>query len=154
MLIKKIFPDAQVPIRATDGSAGYDLFAYLYCDKKTGKFSGDLPITINPNESVLIGTGIQMAIPTGYYGQIVPKSGLAAKFGIEIPNSPGIIDSDYRGHIMVLVKNGGIKIFTVQYGMKIAQIIFSKYEILEFEIIQQQLPETERGENGFGSTGE
>ncbi len=150
--VKKIRKDSKIPIRASDWAAGYDIFASRVLDKFTKKVIGTLPVTILPNESVLIGAGITMAIPWPYQSEVRPRSGLASKYDIELSNSPGTIDSDFRGEAGILLRNRGKTPFTVEKNMRIAQLIFSKAEtpVLEETKI---LPSTRRNTGGFGSTG-
>ena len=132
----------ELPSYATISSAGVDLKAFL-----------DHPIDLNPLERKIIPTGIKLALPEGYEAQIRPRSGLAAKHGISILNSPGTIDSDYRGAIGVILVNLSNQVFTINRGDRIAQLVLTKYEKINWKIIKE-LPETNRGIGGFGSTGE
>lgn len=134
--------DATIPTCASFGSAGYDLYACL----------GKNEIFINSNERILIQTGIAIEIPHGYFGMVCSRSGLAKKFGITVLNAPGIIDSDYRGEIGVILHNGGNVPALIKNNQRIAQIIIVPY--LQTEWIQTEfLSETSRGTGGFGSTG-
>ena len=138
----KIFresPNIAIPAYATPGSAGVDLCSTMYC-------------MIKPGEQALIPTGIKLAIPEGYEAQIRPRSGLALNKKITIPNSPGTIDSDYRGEIRVLLKNEGEDPFTLRFGDRIAQMVFVPVVQAQFEEVKA-LDETKRGSGGFGSTG-
>lgn len=141
MQIKKLSTNAQLPTRASEHAAGYDLYANI-----------EEPITIASNQTVLVPTGIAMAIPEDYFLAIYARSGLAVKNGIRPANCTGIIDADYRGEIMVALHNDNDEDFVVEPNMRIAQGIFQKYQIVEFEIVDQ-LSETKRGSGGFGSTG-
>ena len=132
----------ELPAYATISSAGVDLKAFL-----------DHPIDLNPLERKIIPTGIKLALREGYEAQIRPRSGLAAKHGISILNSPGTIDSDYRGEIGVILVNLSNQVFTINRGDRIAQLVLTKYEKINWKIIKE-LPETNRGIGGFGSTGE
>ena len=135
--VKRSSPDAIIPVRATSGSAGYDLFALK-----------DV-LNIFPGCREMIETGISMEIPQQYYGRVAPRSGLALKSGIDV--LAGVIDSDYTGDIGVILVNHGSNIFSVKKGDKIAQIIFEKkgtFELVETE----SLTMTQRGSAGFGST--
>ena len=132
----------ELPSYATISSAGVDLKAFL-----------DHPIDLKPLERKIIATGIKLALPEGYEAQIRPRSGLAAKHGISILNSPGTIDSDYRGEIGVILVNLSNQVFTINRGDRIAQLVLTKYEKINWKIIKE-LPETNRGIGGFGSTGE
>jgi len=127
------------PERATEASSGYDLRATL-----------EHPTLIMPGERLLIGTGLHIAMGKGYEAQIRSRSGLAIKHGIIVLNSPGTIDSDYRGEIKVILYNAGKKVYTINPGERIAQLIFAKVYYPEW--INGELPLTGRGINGFGST--
>jgi dUTP pyrophosphatase len=131
--------DIPLPSYATEGSAGMDVRAAEGAD-------------IAPGERAALRTGLHVEIPLGYEGQVRPRSGLAAKHGVTVLNSPGTIDSDYRGEILIILINLGKEIFTVQKGDRIAQIIFSpcmKMEIAETDEIE----DSKRSSGGFGSTG-
>ena len=132
----------ELPSYATIDSAGVDLKAFL-----------DKPMELKPMERKIIGTGIKLALPEGFEAQVRPRSGLAAKHGISILNSPGTIDSDYRGEIGVILVNLSNQKFTVNRGDRIAQLVLAKYEKINWKIIKE-LPKTNRGFGGFGSTGE
>jgi dUTP pyrophosphatase len=132
---------AILPEYATGASSGMDLSAFI-----------DEPITLKPFDRALISTGVHVSIPDGYEAEIRPRSGLAHKFGITLLNTPGTIDSDYRGEIKVLLINLGGNPFTVQKGDRIAQIVFKNVIQAAWEIVEK-LPDTSRGEGGFGSTG-
>ncbi|MDC2996967.1 dUTP diphosphatase [Flavobacteriaceae bacterium] len=132
----------ELPSYATIDSAGVDLKAFL-----------DKPMELKPLERKIIGTGIKLALPDGFEAQVRPRSGLAAKHGISILNSPGTIDSDYRGEIGVILVNLSNQKFTVNRGDRIAQLVLAKYEKINWKIIKE-LPKTNRGFGGFGSTGE
>ncbi len=130
-----------LPAYATTGAAGMDIVAAV-----------TTPVTLQPGERTLIETGLQMAIPVGYEVQIRPRSGLAFKHGITVINSPGTIDSDYRGEVKIILGNMGTEAFTVERGMRIAQMVVAKHEQPAVELVTS-LDETVRGEGGFGSTG-
>ena len=134
--------DLPLPKYMTDRSAGMDLFADI-----------DDEIIINPMERILIPTGISIALPLGYEAQIRPRSGLAIKHGIALINSPGTIDADYRGEIMVIVVNLGDQPFSVLRGGRIAQMVIHEVSKVEWRE-QPTLDETVRGEGGFGHTGQ
>ncbi len=136
--VKKLVRWAKLPEYSTSGSAGLDLFSAE-------------EVEIPPGEWRLIGTGISIELPQGYEAQVRPRSGLALK-GITIMNAPGTIDPDYRGEVKVILVNFSKEVFSVPKGMKIAQLVVSKYEKVECEEVEI-LSETERGEKGFGSTG-
>lgn len=129
----------KIPEYATPGSAGVDLCSMKYC-------------IIKPGELAMIPTGIRIAIPEGYEGQIRPRSGLALNHRIIIPNSPGTIDSDYRGEILIMLLNMGTDPFSLSFGDRIAQLVFVPVAHANFEPVKV-LDETKRGSGGFGSTG-
>ena len=132
-----------LPKYETEGAAGLDLFA---ATKEATK------IIISPRKAEMIPTGIAISVPPGYEAQIRPRSGLAAKNGITVLNSPGTIDSDYRGEILVMLINHSNKDFEILRGMRIAQMVISKIE--QFNLISvDELDTTDRGKDGFGSTG-
>ena len=131
----------QLPAYATEQSAGMDLRANI-----------DEPITLHPLERRLIPTGLHIALPKGMEAQIRPRSGLALKHGITVLNSPGTIDADYRGEVMVLLINFSDKYFVINDGERIAQMVIARYEQVEFKTVEE-LDETERGEGGYGHTG-
>lgn len=131
----------QLPAYATEQSAGMDIRANI-----------DEPITLHPLERRLIPTGLHIALPKGMEAQIRPRSGLALKHGITVLNSPGTIDADYRGEVMVLLINFSDKDFVINDGERIAQMVIARYEQVEFKTVEE-LDETERGEGGYGHTG-
>jgi dUTP pyrophosphatase len=131
----------KLPSYATNGSSGLDLCSANIED-----------IIIKPNNSCLIPTGLSIALPIGFEAQVRPRSGLALKKSITVLNTPGTIDSDYRGEIGIILINHGKEDFIVGNGMKVAQLIVSKYEKVSLDICNE-LDNTERGEGGFGSTG-
>jgi dUTP pyrophosphatase len=150
-----IRPNAKVPVRASDGAIGYDVFASVVLNRKTREVIGELPVTIPPGEAVLIGIGVIFALPMGYEIQVRPRSGLASKHNIELSNSPGTIDPDFRGEAGVLLRNRGTEPFAISLGDRIAQLIFSAVEVPDFRVVahENDLPPTRRGTGGFGSTG-
>lgn len=137
-----VAPGASVPLYATEGAAGADLCAYLP--------SG--PITLKRGERALIPTGITMEVPVGYEAQIRPRSGLALHNGVSILNSPGTIDSDYRGEVKVIVINLGEESYTIEHNERIAQLVVAPVFRTSFEVVDTLSP-SKRGEEGFGSTG-
>ena len=141
VLIKKLFPAVQLPSYKTSGASGMDLMAFIKSS-----------ITIKPKTSCLIPTGLSVAFSEDYEVQIRPRSGLAAKNNISVLNTPGTIDSDYRGEIKVIIYNHGNKDFLVNNGDRVAQMILTPVVKMELEEAND-LPETIRGEGGFGSTG-
>ena len=141
ILIKRLSSKVKMPQYKTIGSSGMDIAAFL-----------DNEILIKPSEKKIIPTGVKLKIPKGYEVQIRPRSGLAANNDITVLNTPGTIDSDYRGEIKVILFNHGKNIFKVENGLRIAQMVLCpviEANLSEVEIID----ETERGEGGFGSTG-
>ena len=133
-------PDLPLPGRATPHAAGYDVR------------SAEESVTLRPGEIRLVGTGLLMELPEGVECQVRPRSGLALKHGVTLPNSPGTIDPDYRGELRVIMQNLGDEPVTLSRGERIAQLVFARFEapsVVEAEV----LSETERGEHGFGSTG-
>ncbi len=141
VLVKKLNSKAQLPKYKTSGSSGMDLMASI-----------ENPIKIEPQESALIATGISIAIPEGTEVQIRPRSGLAAKSSISVLNTPGTIDSDYRGEIKIILFNHGKEDFTINNNDRVAQMVLMPILKAEFEEVED-LPETLRGSEGFGSTG-
>jgi len=150
--IKKVRSDSRIPVRASDGAVGYDVFASVVLDKQTRSVLALLPVIIQPGDSVLIGIGVNMAVPWPHQCEVRPRSGLANKHDIELSNSPGTIDPDFRGEAGVLLRNRGDKPFTVEKNMRVAQLVFSK---VSAPVLQEceTLPVTRRGTGGFGSTG-
>ena len=141
MNIKKLNDNARLPTYGSEFAAGADLYACL---------DGD--VTIAPAETLLIHTGLAMEIPTGLVGLIYARSGLASKKGLAPANKVGVIDSDYRGEIMVALHNHSTEPRTVSNGERIAQIVFAPYYTAEFNLVDE-LGDTTRGTGGFGSTG-
>ena len=139
----KLDDKAIVPTYGTQFAAGADLYALPCCDE---------PIKINPNETVLIHTGIAMQIPNGYAGMIFARSGIATKRGLAPANKVGVIDSDYRGEIMVSIHNHSENVQEIAPGERIAQLVIMPYVTADF-VQSESLEETERAAGGFGSTG-
>ncbi len=139
--IKKLFDNAIVPTYGTEHSAGADLYAYL-----------DRAEEIKPGETKFISTGVCMEIPEGLVGLVYARSGLACKQGLAPANKVGVIDSDYRGEVKVVLHNHSNETRIVENGQRIAQIVFAPYVFGEFEVVDQ-LQDTVRGQGGFGSTG-
>lgn len=131
--------NAVVPVAATAGSAGFDL-----CSTEVA--------FIPPGGRRVVGTGLCVAIPNGMVGMVCSRSGLAAKHGVCVLNAPGIIDSDYRGEVKVILMNLGESNFSINVGDRVAQMVFCDYKSVKFDTVQT-LPETVRGEGGLGSTG-
>ena len=141
ILVKKLDSRVKLPSYKTVGSSGMDLMALT-----------DKPITILPKKSYLVPTGISVAMPKNYEIQIRPRSGLAAKNNISVLNTPGTIDSDYRGEIKIILFNHSSDEFLINDGDRIAQIVLMPVHKIDFEEVEN-LPDTVRGEGGFGSTG-
>ncbi len=133
--------DLPLPSYATEGAAGMDLLAAI-----------GAPLTLAPGQRSLVPTGLAIALPPGYELQVRPRSGLALKNGIILPNSPGTIDEDYRGELQIIVMNAGTEAFTIERGMRIAQAVLAPVVRAAWaEVVA--LPPTGRGAGGFGSTG-
>jgi dUTP pyrophosphatase len=130
-----------LPTYATAFSAGMDLLA-----------ATDGPMSIGPGQRALVATGIAIALPPSYEAQVRPRSGLALKHGVTVLNAMGTIDADYRGEIGIILINHGGEKFTIERGMRIAQIVFAKVQTADWQEVAQ-LPESTRAEGGFGSTG-
>ncbi len=141
VLIKKLSPEVELPKYKSNGASGMDLMAFI-----------DSQIIVKPKTSCLIPTGISIAFSENYEVQIRPRSGLAAKNNISVLNTPGTIDSDYRGEIKVIIFNHGNENFVINNKDRIAQMILAPVTKVEFEETEN-LPETVRGQGGFGSTG-
>ncbi len=139
--IKKLNENAVIPTRGSEQAAGYDLYA-----------ATDEPITIQPHETVKVGTGLAIAVPDGYFGAIFARSGLAAKQGLRPANCVGVADSDYRGEYIVALHNDTDFERTIAPKERIAQLVVMPYLAVEFEE-KDELSETQRGSGGFGSTG-
>lgn len=140
--VKLLSDRATLPRYQTPHAAGMDLHACL----------PEGPVTIQPGEIAMIPLGIAVALPVGYEAQIRPRSGLATKFGLTLPNSPGTVDADYRGPMVVALINHGRGAFVVEHGMRIAQMVVARHSTVRWEAVDA-LDETARGEGGFGSTG-
>ena len=141
VLVKKLDPKVQLPSYKTKGSSGMDLMAFIKD-----------PIKISPNTSALIATGISLAIPNDVEIQIRPRSGLAAKSSISVLNTPGTIDSDYRGELKIILFNHSKEEFVVRNNDRVAQMVLMPVLKIDFEEVDD-LPDTLRGSGGFGSTG-
>jgi dUTP diphosphatase len=138
--IRRLHDDAVLPLRAYPGDAGLDLVS---CEH----------LELGPGERAVVGTGIAVAIPDGHAGLVVPRSGLASRHGIGIANAPGLVDAGYRGEVrVVLVNTDRAESFTVEPGMRIAQLVVVPVAAAE-PVDVEDLPETERGTAGFGSSG-
>lgn len=145
--IKKVLPDPILPTRAHDDDAGYDLYASPYEHRGIGYVE-----KISPQGYRTFHTGIAMEIPKGYVGLVFARSGLGIKKGLKPRNCVGVIDSNYRGEIMVCLYNDSKEWQSVEYGDRIAQIVIVPYLQYDLNVVEE-LDETDRGENGFGSSG-
>ena len=141
VLIKKLDQEAEIPFYKTEGASGMDLMAFI-----------DQPIKLAPKSSCLVPTGLSVAFSKDYEIQIRPRSGLAAKNNISVLNTPGTIDSDYRGEIKIILFNHGNKNFIINNKDRVAQMILIPVHKMDLEEVDN-LPDTLRGEGGFGSTG-
>lgn len=133
--------DLPLPTYESEGAAGMDVRACM-----------EVPLTLAPGETALIPTGFSIAVPRGYEAQVRPRSGLALRHAISLSNTPGTIDSDYRGEVKIILINHGAEPFTVEHGMRIAQLVVAPVTRVQWEEVPE-LPGTDRGEGGFGSTG-
>lgn len=131
----------ELPVYATEGAAGLDLVAAVAA-----------PVELPPGGRALVPTGIAIALPEGYEAQVRPRSGLALKNGVTVLNTPGTIDADYRGEVGVILINHGDRPFTVERGMRVAQLVVARYERIAWTEVAE-LPDSRRGAGGFGSTG-
>ena len=141
VLIKKLNPSVQLPSYKTNGASGMDLMAFI-----------EKPINLEPGMSCLVSTGLSVAFPGDYEIQIRPRSGLAAKNNISVLNTPGTIDSDYRGEIKIILFNHGKENFIINNNDRVAQMVLTPIIKMELEETNE-LPKSVRGEGGFGSTG-
>ena len=139
--IKKLRDNAQMPTYGSEFAAGADMYAAI-----------DEAVTIGPNETKLIPTGLAFEIPEGYAGFVYARSGLASKRGLAPANKVGVIDADYRGEVMVALHNHGTEAQTVETGERIAQMIIAPFVTVNY-VFSDELDDTVRGEGGFGSTG-
>lgn len=162
--IEKLHKEAMLPTLGSDHAAGYDLHSCFHTDtvKIISKYNAKHmiectggTISLESGDTALIPTGIKMIIPNGYYGAVVPRSGLATKQHMFVANTPGTIDADYRGEVFVAIFNGSDKVIHVDKNMRIAQLIIKKHESATFTVIDsvEAIAATERGAGGFGSTG-
>jgi dUTP pyrophosphatase len=141
VIIKKLDSSVQLPTYKTDGASGMDLMAHI-----------EKPINLKPGKSCLVSTGLSVAFPKEYEIQIRPRSGLAAKNNISVLNTPGTIDSDYRGEIKIILFNHGSENFIINNNDRVAQMVLTP--VMEMELEEaNELPKSVRGEGGFGSTG-
>jgi dUTP pyrophosphatase len=140
--VKRLRAGAVLPKYMSEGAAGLDLAALL--EHKT-------EATLLPGERLLVGTGLALALPHGFEGQVRPRSGLALKHGVTVLNSPGTVDEDYRGEVKVLLINHGREPFVVRNGERIAQLVIARVE--QVELVEDELDDTARGDGGYGHTG-
>ncbi len=139
--IKRLRPDAVTPRYMSAAAAGLDLAAAI-----------DVSVTVAPGQRVAIGTGLAIALPAGYEGQVRPRSGLALKRGLTVVNAPGTLDADYRGEVKILLVNLGDEPVVVSSGERVAQLVVAP--VVQAELVEvDELPPSERGAGGFGSTG-
>lgn len=154
--IVRIAPDVVMPTKAHDTDAGFDLYAYCpdatFYSWESGCQLNVKGVKVRPNETYKFHTGIKMAIPDGYWGAIYARSGLATKCGLRPANCVGVIDSSYRGEIIVAIHNDSNETQLVHNGDRIAQLVIQKVEPTVFEEVSE-LDETSRGESGFGGSG-
>jgi dUTP pyrophosphatase len=148
--IKKTDEKAVIPKYAHKGDAGFDFSAIIFEKSSMGEYIDE--ITVSPGEKYIVNTGLSMAIPSGYELQVRPRSGLAYKHGVTVINSPGTIDSTYRGTVMVILLNTGTSPFKIKTGDRIAQGVVNKLPSVGIVEVEE-LDDTERGKDGFGSTG-
>ena len=149
---RKIREGACPPERATDGVVGYDVYASRVLDKKSKIVTSELPYMLEAGASVLIGIDVQIAIPWPYKMGVYPRSGLATVHDVELSNSPGTVDPDFRGEVGILLRNRGLNTFVIEPNMRVAQLIFSEVRAPVLQEVSE-LPPTRRGAGGFGSTG-
>lgn len=144
----------QVAVKALDNAVGLKLPSYATAQSAGMDLSAALEeaLELAPGDRALVPTGISIALPAGYEAQIRPRSGLALKYGVTVLNSPGTIDADYRGEIKVLLINHGAEAFTIERGMRIAQMVVERFETVAWNAVDD-LDDSVRGEGGFGSTG-
>ena len=137
-------PGAQVPAQATPGAAGWDLAARVASS-----------LRINPGDRVTVRTGLWLAVPVGFEGQVRPRSGLAREYGVTVTNAPGTVDSDYRGEVLVLLVNHGPRAVVILPGERIAQLVIAPVPQVRISVVEsvEALGATARGDGGFGSTG-
>jgi dUTP pyrophosphatase len=164
MIIERLHPDSQLPQRATEASAGYDLFAYLADQTVTCSTNGTvLQVTVSragaeppwlelpPDTTAMVPLGFKARLPAGFEAQVRPRSGTSFKKGLLIPNAPGTIDADYPDEWKVLLRNPGPRTIRVEHGERIAQMVLARYEVLGF--VEGKVERTTTRAGGFGSTG-
>lgn len=141
MNYKRLNDNAKTPTRGSDGAAGYDLYG-----------ANTYTIEIKPHKTVMIDTGLAIEVPVGLWAAILPRSGMATKRGLRPVNTPGCIDEDYRGPVIVALHNDSDEVQNVEPGERIAQMVFLPYYLVDWNEVDE-LSDTERGKGGFGSTG-
>lgn len=139
--VRKLKENAIIPTKGTAHAAGHDLY-----------YSGENSVIIRPGETVMLGTGVAYEIPDGYAGFVYARSGLSTKQGLRPANCVGVVDSDYRGEVMVALHNDSKETRMVNYGDRVAQIVISEYLNYSIQVVDE-LSDTDRGDGGFGSTG-
>lgn len=142
LFVKRLYPTTELPRRMSEAASGLDLHAWIAHGERL----------MLPGERLVVPTGVAVAIPVGYEGQVRPRSGLARDYGITVLNAPGTIDADFRGEVHVILINHGRQAFPVRHGDRIAQLVIVPVVHTEVEVVDE-LDETPRGEGGFGSTG-
>lgn len=142
--VRRLDSRAAVPARMSTGAAGMDLSACLETD--------DATVIVAPSERALVPTGLALAIPLGFEGQVRPRSGLALRHGLTVLNAPGTIDADYRGELKVLLVNLGREPVVIEHGMRVAQLVIAEVAMVD-AVEVDELPPAARGTGGFGSTG-
>lgn len=149
MCVKRLYPNSKIPTRGSDYAAGYDLYAenVLFADD-----SDNYTLKVLPGKTLKVGTGIAVELPKGTFGAIYARSGLGIKHGIVPANCVGIIDEDYRGEIVVALHNHSDKPFVFKFGDRIAQLVIQPYIAADIRVVDD-LSDTERGSDGFGSSG-
>ena len=141
--VKRLSERAEIPEYKTELAAGLDLSACLPAGET---------VAIEPGAIVVVPTGVALAIEPGYEGQVRPRSGLSTKHGVTVPNAPGTIDADYRGEVKVALINLGARIFTIEHGLRVAQLVIAPVAHAKVAVVEE-LSQTKRGAGGFGSTG-
>ena len=164
IIIERLHPDSQLPQRATEASAGYDLFAYLTDQTVTCSTSGTVVqvsarrdgteaawLELPPDTTAMVPLGFKARLPVGYEAQIRPRSGTSFKKGLVIPNAPGTVDADYPDEWKCLIRNPGPRTVRIEHGERIAQMVLARYEVLGFS--EGKVERTTSRAGGFGSTG-
>jgi dUTP pyrophosphatase len=150
--VRLLYPDSILPERATHGSSGLDLYAWIPDESNKG-LTGPRRVTLRAGQRALVCTGIELEIPEGFEGQIRSRSGLAWNDGLVVLNSPGTIDSDYRGEVKVILMNMGTDAVTIPHGYRFAQLVIAAVAVPRVCCVHHALSHTSRGYGGIGSTG-